>query len=73
MSKRKYVEFPDVEVIRNTGKALLILFEDGREKWIPSSVIHDDSEVFDTGHEGDLLVQEWFVEKNGWPDDEKSS
>lgn len=42
----------------------------GAEKiWVPRSVIHDDSEVFaDDGDnaEGELVVEKWFAEKQGW-------
>jgi len=33
--------------------------------WVPKSVVHDDSEVFEEGHEGKLVVKEWFAEKEG--------
>jgi hypothetical protein len=49
-----------------TGLALrVILDSDGKAYWIPISVIHDDSEAFDVGHEGDLIVNEWYAEKEG--------
>lgn len=50
-------------ILRVTPKALLVLTEDGEERWVPKSVIHDDSEVFDEGHEGELIVQQWWAEK----------
>jgi len=34
--------------------------------WVPKSVLHDDSEVYGKGHEGKLVVQRWFGEKEGW-------
>lgn len=68
--RRASVEFKDVEAIKETERALLILFEDGREVWLPKSAIHDDSEVFEAEHEGTLHVFEWFVEKNGWPNEQ---
>lgn len=59
-------KFPDCQVIRSTPKALCILIPDLDDvgKWIPRSVIHDDSEVYDDGHEGELVLPEWFVRKN---------
>jgi len=53
--------------IRETAKAILvdILEEDGDEKWIPKSQIHDDSEVYGKGHEGRLIVSAWFADKEG--------
>jgi len=56
-----------VRVKRDTGKALLVDYEDlGFEGWVPHSVIHDDSEVFDADQnsEGDLIVKQWWAEAN---------
>jgi len=54
-------------VIRATDKALLCELETGDEKWIPQSMIHDDSEVYDDGDnsEGELVLHEWFASKAG--------
>jgi len=56
------------EVRRETDKALLIYIEDiGDEVWVPKSVIHDDSEIWEAGQEaGELVVTEWFAHKAGW-------
>jgi hypothetical protein len=56
-------EIPEVKAIRATKQALLILTDEGDEVWVPKSVIHDDSEVYEDGHEGTLVVQEWFAKK----------
>lgn len=57
------------EVIRDTGKALLVRLEDhdDRELWIPHSVVHDDSEVFDgeRNKSGEVFVKSWWAEKEG--------
>ena len=34
--------------------------------WIPKSVVHDDSEVYLENHEGEMVVEQWFAEKQGW-------
>lgn len=53
--------------VHDSGKALLIEAPDFKEaKWIPQSVIHDDSEVYQDGDEGTLVVEDWFAEKEGW-------
>lgn len=59
-------KFPDCRVITATEKALLVDIE-GEEKWIPKSVIHDDSEVFDDDENstGMLVIKEWWAEKVG--------
>lgn len=38
-----------------------------RKVWVPKSVIHDDSEVFDcrTHAEGKLILMSWFCRKEG--------
>ena len=59
--------FDDCEVIKETEKAILVkgdVFDE--EVWIPKSVIHDDSEVWEEGHMGVLVVQSWFAIKEGW-------
>jgi hypothetical protein len=49
------------------GKAIKVDMPDVADgAWIPLSLIHDDSEVYDEGHEGTLIVAEWFAEKKGW-------
>lgn len=49
---------------RDTEKALLVKI-DGKDVWIPKSVVHDDSEVYEVGHEGEVIVRRWWAEKNG--------
>lgn len=53
--------------LRNSGKALLVELDDapGEPMWIPQSQIEEDSEVYDKGHEGDVIVTDWWAGKNG--------
>lgn len=56
------------EVVHKTEKALLVRAPGGRETWIPLSVVHDDSELYDDsapGGSGELVVFKWFAEKEG--------
>lgn len=55
------------KVVRATGRALLCRLETGEERWIPKSVIHDDSEVYDQGENaaGELVVQGWWADREG--------
>jgi hypothetical protein len=56
--------FDVIKVVKETDKALLVRLDDGEEKWVPKSVIHDDSEIFsDATQEGKLILQAWFVER----------
>ena len=50
--------------VRATEKALLVDI-DGNEMWIPQSVIHDDSEVYEEGDTGLLVVKGWWAQKQG--------
>ena len=59
------VRIEDREVIRDTGKAILVRIGDEHEKWIPSSVVDDDSEIWAEGDKGDLVVKAWFAEREG--------
>lgn len=50
---------------KERDKALLVVI-DGDEKWVPKSVIHDDSEVFDADENarGTLVLKRWWAEEN---------
>jgi len=48
-----------------TDKALLCVI-DGDEHWIPQSQVTADSEVFETGGEGKLIVTAWYAQKAGF-------
>lgn len=58
----------DVEVLRETDKALLILPSDGDEEvWVPKSVITDDSEVFSLkSSPGVMQVAGWWAREHGY-------
>ena len=53
------VEFEDCTVVGESasGLALLIVIS-GRREWIPKSCIHDDSECYEVGHQGTLVIPE---------------
>lgn len=57
-------EIDDVECVKETEKALLLVI-DGDEVWCPKSVIGDDSDIQGDGDTGRLVVQEWWAEKEG--------
>jgi hypothetical protein len=33
--------------------------------WVPRSLISDNSEVYDDGHEGTLVIPEWWAVQEG--------
>lgn len=53
-----------------TDKAILVFIEEFDEEfWLPSSQVHDDSEVYDgcdVGETGNLVVTNWIAEQKGW-------
>ena len=55
------------KVIKETSKAILVESDEFDEpEWVPQSQIHEDSEIWKEGDEGDLVVTEWFAEQKGW-------
>ena len=75
MTNEKH-EMGKARLVRETEKAILVKLEDGTEKWIPKSQVHEDSEVFGRyktmaggGVEGKLVVTKYWAEKNGLVDD----
>lgn len=44
---------------------------DQEPKWVPKSVLHDDSEVFSKGDTGKIVVEAWWGEKSSPRDREK--
>ena len=66
MSRENYkTEFEKVFCDRETAQAIHVHLETGEEKWIPKSLIDDDSEVYKQGDEGKLVLPEWFALKEG--------
>lgn len=50
--------------IRQTDRAILVRIGP-RELWVPQSQVHDDSEVYQLGDDGKLVVKAWFARKEG--------
>lgn len=56
----------DGECTRETDRAILVFLADiGEEYWVPKSVVDDDSEVWERGQEGEVVVQEWWARDRG--------
>jgi hypothetical protein len=51
-------------VLYNTDRAILVLI-DGEKRWIPMSIIGEDSDVWVKGDTGTLYLPKWFCEKEG--------
>lgn len=54
------VTFHKVIALQETRDALLCKI-DNREVWLPKSQIHDDSEVYKNGTDGDLVISKWIA------------
>lgn len=59
------VTFPRCYVIGKTEKALLVLFEDASQHWIPLSQIDESCKLAHRGDEGDLVISTWIAEQKG--------
>jgi hypothetical protein len=57
-------EFEGVVCVRATDAAILVRI-DGEEHWIPQSQVSDDSEVWQEGDEGRLVVSQWIAMQKG--------
>ena len=60
-------DFLVCDVIEERDHAILIMLTETQDThWVPKSVIHEDSEVFDMEHsEGTMIVHRWWAEKEG--------
>lgn len=59
-------EIHNCEIVKETGRAVLVESKNLDEPtWVPMSVIHDDSEVWEEGDIGVLTVKSWWAEKEG--------
>jgi hypothetical protein len=57
----------DAKCIAETDQAIRVTAPDfDAPEWIPKSAIHDDSEIYELGGEGTLVVAEWLARKRGW-------
>ena len=54
--------FEGIRVLGETDKAIRVVI-DGKPCWVPKSQIHDDSEVYQSGTSGKLIVSQWWAEK----------
>jgi len=64
------VAVDDAHCIRETDKALLVRFCDGGQSWVPKSQVYDDSEIYEDGDKGKLIISQWIAEQNDIEGDE---
>lgn len=58
------VTIKDVEAIGESELAVLCMIE-GESRWIPKSQIRGESEVWENGHSGKLVITQWLAEREG--------
>lgn len=58
------VTIRDALVKVKTQKAILVDV-DGEDYWIPLSQVDDESEVYESGDQGDLVITEWIAQQKG--------
>lgn len=56
----------EARCIHDTGRAIKVTLSTGETKWVPNWAVHEDSEVYETGGEGKLVVLARFAEDEGW-------
>lgn len=68
-------EVGEVECTKGTGLSLLCkvlesscTLKEGEDFWVPLSQVHDDSEVYQLGDRGKLIVSNWLADERGWSD-----
>jgi hypothetical protein len=61
-----YYEVGEAAVVGETSKALRMVIDGIGKLWVPKSQIHANSEVYESGHAGTLVVTDWFARKQGW-------
>lgn len=62
---RETVRIDGARCVRETAMAILVEVDDA-EYWIPKSQIDDDSEVYQDGDEGTLVIPEWLASEKGF-------
>ena len=61
---KEKIRIDDVTILRMTDMAVLCEI-DGSEYWIPQSQIDDDSEVWEEGDGGMLVISKWIADQKG--------
>lgn len=67
MSSADAISLGQGQCTRATDKAVCVRLEAdaAKELWIPQSCVHDDSEVWQSGQAGNVVVKRWWAEERG--------
>ncbi len=61
----KWVSFTVTEPVEKETDAAILVEVDGVQHWIPKSQISEDSEVYEEGQTGELVITEWIATEKG--------
>jgi hypothetical protein len=59
------VEIEGAECIHQSDKAILVEVGLDKPVWIPHGQVDDDSEVWEKGQKGKLVITEWIATQKG--------
>jgi hypothetical protein len=66
MSRDEKVNLGHARCIVQTPDAIQVQIDGEKTpRWIPQSQVHDDSDVYKLGTEGNLIVTLWWAEQKG--------
>lgn len=60
-----HVDFDNTVVRTESDEAIQVELDDGRLVWIPKSQVHEDSETYEMGTDGTLIIPEWLANSKG--------
>jgi hypothetical protein len=60
----EFESFEDAEILHITDNGGVKVKLDSGEHWLPQKAIHENSEVYQKGDTGKLVVCQWFLNKN---------
>ncbi len=61
-------QVPFAELLHQTELAVLIRCEDGEKFWIPKKWVSAETEMFNKGDVGTLVIARWWAVENGLED-----
>lgn len=56
-----HTEFDNCVARKESDDGLLVELDTGEEVWLPKSQIHANSEVYEMGTDGVLIIPEWLA------------
>jgi hypothetical protein len=72
MAELKPLSLGGARCHRVSAKAILVTLADEspKQRWVPQDCIHDDSEVYESGQSGQLVIIDgsWWARKEGFSD-----